>query len=282
VDGYALKMDARTNRLVGSVRVDRNPGDLVVSADGKTLYQTHFDVLKIAEVARNHGPESAMDARLAILDTGTMQRKAMVPVCPAPHAVRLSPDERRAYVACWSDELAVVQLDAPGYPVTRVKVAPNAGTAVAPRHQPYALTLSRASGAVWVSSLETRAVQYFDPVTQAMDPARTVFLRGSPMFGAVTQDGRTLYMPYQSVDALAVIDTATSAVVRDIPLAGSGCLNVHQVELTPDERHGLVVCEGDHQGPGSLLVVDLAEGAVVKSVTVGIFPDSVTLLRRNP
>jgi len=282
VDGYALKLDARTNRLVGSVRVDRNPGDLVVSADGKTLYQTHFDVLKIADVVRNHGPESAMDARMAIVDTGTMQRKAMVSVCPAPHAVRLSPDERRAYVACWSDELAVVQLDVPGYPVTRVKVAPNAGTAVAPTHEPYALTLSRASGAVWVSSLKSRAVQYFDPVTQTMDPARTVFLRGSPMFGAVTQDGSTLYMPYQGADSLAVIDTATALVMRDIPLSASGCLNVHQVELTPDERHGLVVCEGDRQGPGSLLVVDLVEGVVVKSVTVGLFPDSVAILRRNP
>lgn len=282
VDGYALKLDASTNRLVGSVRVDHNPGDLVVSADGKTLYQTHFDLLKIADAARNHLPESAMDARLAIVDTGTMQRKDMVTVCPAPHAVRLSPDERRAYVACWSDELAIVQLDVPNTPVTRVKVATNAGTAVAPRHQPYALTLSRASGAVWVSSLASRAVQYFDPVTQTMDPTRTVFLRGSPMFGAVTRDGNTLYMPYQGADSLAVIDTTTSLPMREIPLAASGCLNVHQVELTPDERHGLVVCEGDHLGPGSLLVVDLAEGSVVKTVTVGIFPDSVAILRRNP
>lgn len=128
----------------------------------------------------------------------------------------------------------------------------------------------------------SRAVQYFDPVTEAMDPARTVYLRGSPMFGAVTRDGSTLYLPYQGVDALAVIDTATSWVRREIPLVASGCLNVHQVELTPDERHGLVVCEGDHQGPGALLVVDLAEGTVVKRVAMGLYPDSVTLLRRGP
>ena len=133
-----------------------------------------------------------------------------------------------------------------------------------------------------VRSLGGRAVQYFAQDAEEMDPPGGVFLRGSPMFGDVTQDGRTLYMPYQGADSLAVIDTATSEVLRDIPLSASGCLNVHQVELTPDERHGLVVCEGDHLAQGSLLVVDLAEGAVVKSVTVGIFPDSVAILRRNP
>ncbi|HSP81890.1 MAG TPA: hypothetical protein VLQ93_25440 [Myxococcaceae bacterium] len=282
-DGYCLKLDARTHRLVGSVRVDRNPGDLIASADGRTLYQTHFDLLKIADAARRGvTDEREMDARLAILDADTMTRKAMVPVCPAPHAVRLSPDETRAYVACLSDEVAVVPLNAEGHPVTRVKVAANAGTALAPRHEPYALTVSPTDGAVWVSSLASRTVHYLAPETLTMVPERGVSLAGPPMFGAFSQDGSTLYMPYQQGEGLAVIDAATSQVVRDIPLAPSGCLNAHQVALTPDEQHGLVVCEGDHQGPGSLHVVDLAAGAVVRTVALGLFPDSVGILRRQP
>lgn len=286
-DGYCLKLDARTNRLVASVRVDHNPGDLVASADGSTLYMTHFDLLKITDAARNNGTYKDMTARLAILDAATMQRKAMVEVCPAPHAVRLSADGTRAYVACWSDELVVVRLDDPSHTVTRVPVASNAGSATAPRHQPYALVVSPTTGSVWVSSLASHAVQYFDPATGAMDPSRTFYgdsygLRGSPMFGAFTKDGHTLYMPFQSVDAIAVIDADTSVLKRTIPLSDSGCLNVHQVTLTPDERYGLAVCEGDHQGPGSLLVVDVTEGTVVKTVPMGIFPDSVAILRGQP
>ncbi|MBN1208894.1 MAG: hypothetical protein JXB05_28810 [Myxococcaceae bacterium] len=281
-DGYCLKMDASTNTLVGSVRVDRNPGDVIISQDGRTLYQTHFDLLKIADVARRGGTEQEMDARLAIIDAETMARPQMVSVCPAPHAVRLSPDDRRAYIACWSDEVAIVELDQPNYPVTRVKVAANAGNAVSPRHEPYALTLSP-TGAVWVSSLRSRAVHYLDPTTLSMDPTRTVFLSGPPMFGDVTADGRILYMPYQGIDALAIIDTSNPAAVPDeIPLSPSGCVNVHQVELTPDERHGLVVCEGDHVGPGTFHVVDLTEKKVVKTVLVGVFPDSVAILRGKP
>ncbi|HVG63431.1 MAG TPA: hypothetical protein VNA24_33000 [Hyalangium sp.] len=282
-DGYCLKLDSATNRLVGSVRVDPNPGDVIVSKDGRTLYQTHFDLLKIAEAVKRGEPEEKMYSRMAILDAETMTRKEdMVTVCPAPHAVRLSLDGRRAYIACWSDEVAIVELEQPGRPVTRVKVAPNAGNAVSPRHEPYALTVSPTTGAVWVSSLASRSVQYLDPATLTMDPNRTVFLGGPPLFGAFTRDGRTLYMPVQNEDIIAIIDPASSTVQENIPLAPSGCLNVHQVELTPDERHALVVCEGDHVGPGTFHVVDLAERKVVKTVQVGIFPDSVTILRRQP
>jgi DNA-binding beta-propeller fold protein YncE len=289
-DGYCLKLDARDNRLVGSVRVDRNPGDLITSADGRTLFQTHFDLLKITEVALRHGTEQEMYARLAILDAETMTRKAMVPVCPAPHAVRLSPDETRAYVACISDEVAVVRLDTEGYPVTRIKVAQNAGTALTRRHEPYALTVSPTDGSVWVSAMKSGMVHYLDPESLQMVPERSIrdqsgtpiVFPGAPMFGTFSADGRTLYQPYQGADALAVVDAATSTVTREIPLAPAGCLNVHQVELTPDGEHGLVVCEGDHQGPGTLHVVDLAAGTVVKTVTLGRYPDSVGILRRKP
>jgi DNA-binding beta-propeller fold protein YncE len=267
---------------VSSVRVDRNPGDLILSADGRTLYQTHFDLMKVQDAAKSGiTDERKMDARLAILDAETMTRKAMVPVCPAPHAVRLSPDEKRAYVACMSDEVAVVRLDTEGYPVTRIKVAQNAGSALAPRHEPYALTVSPTDGSVWVSAMKSRAVHVLDPESLTMRSS-SLGLPGAPMFGTFSADGRTLYQPYQGVDAVAVINAATSAVTREIPLAPSGCLNVHQIELTPDGRHGLAVCEGDHQGPGTLHVVDLAAGTVVKTVTLGLFPDSVGILRRKP
>jgi DNA-binding beta-propeller fold protein YncE len=284
-DGYCLKMDSTTNTLVSSVRVDPNPGDVIISKDGSTLYQTHFDLVKIAQVAKRGGTEQEMYSRLAILDAATMTLKKMVAVCPAPHAVRLSPDERRAYIACWSDEVAIVDLTQPDFPVTRIKVAANAGNAVTPRYEPYALTVSPTTGAAWISSLASRSVQYLDPATLTMDPSRTVGppdLAGPPMFGAFTADGRVLYIPYQVEDAIAVIDPATSTVQGKIPLAPSGCLNVHQLSLTPDERHALVVCEGDHVGPGTFHVVDLAERKVVKTVQVGIFPDSVTILRRKP
>ena len=95
-------------------------------------------------------------------------------MCPAPHAVRLSPDERRAYIACWSDERGRREAGPARLPGDAVKVASNAGSAVAPQHQPYALTVSPTSGGVWVSSLASRSVQYLDPGTSRWIRDRTV------------------------------------------------------------------------------------------------------------
>ena len=300
-DGYALKLDAATHRLVGSTRVDRNPGDLVLSADGRTLYQTHFELKKIEEGNKAGGTSAerykAMTATLAIIDADTMKLRKKVPVCPAPHAVRLSLDETRAFIACISDEVAVVRLDDPTYPVTRVAL-PGANpepdkAALTPRYSPYALTSSPTDGGVWVSTLNTSTVWYVDPTTLQVVPERSLTLtgfededlrRGIPMFGAVSADGRTLYMPFQRVDTVAIIDVSgPKPVVRGrIPLADEGCLNVHQVELTPDGRHALAVCEGDHVGPGTVHALELGTGRVMKTVRVGLYPDSVGILRRKP
>ncbi|WP_338873459.1 hypothetical protein [Myxococcus stipitatus] len=277
-DGYCLKVDARTNRMVGSVRVDPNPGDVIVSKDGNTLYQTHFDTLKITEVARRGGTEEEMHARMAVIDAKTMTRKSMVTVCPAPHAVRLSPDERTAYVACWSDEVAIVDFTTPTEKPKRIKVSASAGTAVTPRHQPYALTMSPTTGDLWVSSMASKEIQFLDAKTRDMNPARTIRLPGAPMFGDHSADGKTLYMPVQGVEALFVIDVGTGAIRGEMDLADAGCLNVHQAHLTPDGSHALVVCEGDRVNPGTLHAVNLAQGTVVNTVRVGIFPDSVSLL----
>ncbi|MGZ3460728.1 MAG: YncE family protein, partial [Archangium sp.] len=145
------------------------------------------------------------------------------------------------------------------------------------------LTLSPADGSVWVSSSNSSTVFFLDPESLTMRPERAVYHSGTPMFGAITPDGKTLYMPYRVQDVVAVLDTTTTppGLKTDIALGPSGCVSVHQVTLTPDGKHLLAVCEGDHHGPGTLHVVDLEAGTVVKTVPVGVFPDSVNILRRT-
>jgi DNA-binding beta-propeller fold protein YncE len=281
-DGHVLKLRAANNRLVGRARVDRNPGDLALSPDGRTLYVTHFDLLRVSEVAARGGSEEEMRARLAVIDTATMTRTAMVPLCAAPHGVRPSADGKRVYVACYSDEVAVVQADDPAFPVTRVKVAAEAGGATSPRHEPYAVAVSPANGEVWASCLRSGEVHAFTAAPLAADPARAPVLPGSPIFGDFSADGAKLYVAYQGADdGIAVIDAATGAVDRNIALRPSGCLNAHQVALAPGGRFALVVCEGDHRGSGLLLVLDLdANAALSSKVELGVFPDFVGILVR--
>lgn len=277
--GYILKYRTSDNELVAFTEVDRNPGDVMVSDDGKTLYVSHYDFQKIIDVALIGGPQSDMDTRFMILDAETMTIRAAITLCPGAHGVKLSPDGQRAYVSCISDEIAVVDLTRPDYPVRRIPMAPDAGPAIAPKYEPYALTLSP-SGDIWVSCRSRNEVRVVDTQALAVDLGRIVGVTGEPMFGMFTANGATLYVPTQVNDAIAVIDAATGTLQREIPVRGANCLNVHQLRITPDGRWGLVVCEGDHGGPGSLLVMDLANGgAVVQASRVGRFPDSVGLIR---
>ena len=276
--GYILKYRSSDNELVGSQEVDRNPGDVAVSDDGKTLYVSHYDQQKIIDVALVGGPQSDMDTRFLIVNAETLTVKAALTLCPGAHGVKLSPDGTRAYVSCISDEIAVVDLANPDHPVTRIPMAPDAGPAIAPKYEPYALTLSP-SGDIWVSCRSRDEMRVINGQTLTLDTARIVGVNGAPMFGAFTADGASLYVPTQVNDAIAVIDAATGALRQEIPVRSDMCINVHQLRFTPDGRWGLLVCEGDHGGPGSLVVLDMASGgSFVQSVPVGRFPDFVAVI----
>jgi DNA-binding beta-propeller fold protein YncE len=280
-DGYLLKYRSSDNALVGSLEVDRSPGDITVSDDGKTLYVSHYDFQKIIDVALVGGPQSDMDTRFFVVDAETMTLKKAFKLCPGAHGVKLSPDGARAYVSCTSDEIAVVDLTSPDYPVRRIPMADDDGPAIAPKYEPYALTLSP-QGDIWVSCRSLNELRVVSAQTLAVDPARIVSLTGAPLFGGFTADGSTLYMPTQVNDAIAVVDAATGVLQREIPMRSDTCLNVHQFRLTPDGHWGLLVCEGDHGNPGTLMVLDMTNGGtVVKSVPVGRFPDFVGVIRGN-
>jgi DNA-binding beta-propeller fold protein YncE len=276
-NGYVLKYRASDNELVGTTEVDRSPGDIALSNDGTELYVSHYDFQKIIDVATVNGPQSDMDTRFMIIDTETMTVKAALTLCPGAHGVKIAPDGSRAYVSCISDEIAVVDLTTPDHGVRRVPMAADVGTAIAPKYEPYALSLAP-SGDVWVSCRSRNELRVVSAQALAVDPARIVGVTGAPMFGAFSADGATAYVPTQINDAIAVVDTATGTLLREIP-AGTGCLNVRQFRFTPDYRWGLLVCEGDHGTAGTLVVLDMMNNATfVQSVPVGRFPDSVGVL----
>lgn len=276
IDGQVLKLSTATNRVEAVARVDRNPGDLVVSPDGKLVAVSHFDLVRISEAARGTAPSP--DSRIAFLDAVTLERVAMVPVCAAAHGLTFSVDGKRLYVACYSDEVAVIDMVASGFPVTQVKVASNAGDAFTARYQPYGVTLNRATGDVFVSCLANGEVRVLNGATLQMDSARTALVGGSPLLGDASADGATVFIPHQGDDRISVIEAATGMVTRFIPLPRAQCTNVHQALVLEGGRLA-VVCEGNHSTPGSLLIVDSTSGAVVSATPVGIFPDWVGVIR---
>lgn len=271
IDGHLLKLRTRDNRQVGAARVDRNPGDLALSPDGHTVAVSHYDLLRIGDALRTG---ESPDARVVLVDADTLEVKARVPVCPAPHGLGFSPDGAWLYAACLSDEVAAVHLADGSFAVTRVKVGPLASDAFTPRYQPYGLAVSPTTGDVWVTCLGTNEVRVLRPDPLTLDTSRTARLPGKPVMPSFDRAGTALWVPHQGDDRVSKVDPATGQVQRtaDLPAA---CANPHHARLAPDESSLLVVCEGDHVGPGLLVVLDAASGAVRATAPTGVFPDFV-------
>ena len=281
--GSLVKLDATTMEKVGEALLDRSPGDVTLSADGKYAFVTHYDLLRLqsALVSGVGLPDSAY-SDVAVVDTETMTRLALVPVCPTAHGVGLSADGNTLYVTCAnSDQIAVLDVSDRANPTVtaRVTVGPTPGTLDNPSYSPFALRVSPTDGTVWISDNRSADVRVFDPATMMMDGSKTVSTVGLAMFGNFAPDGKTFYVPHQgAMDSLHAVDTTTMAR-RELPLPPSACTNAHAFVLGPDGVNGVVVCEGDHiTTPGSIVYVNVQAFAITGFVQTLLYSDGAAWL----
>ena len=283
VPGSVVKLDALTNEKIGEVLVDRSPGDVILSRDGKWAFVSHYDQLRlISALNAGTGLPDAAYSDVAVIDTDAMTRVAMIPVCPTAHGEGLSADDNTLYVTCAdSDQIAVLDVTDRAHPTvtTRVTVGPTPGTLGNSSYSPYALTVSPVDGTVWVSDNRSADVRVFDPKTMMMDGSKVVVTGGVSMFSSFSPDGKMLYVPHQQAgDVLHAVDTTTLAM-RDLPLPTQACDNAHAFVLGPDGVNGIVVCEGDHlMRPGSIVFINTAALSINGFVNAGMFSDGAAWL----
>lgn len=277
--GYIFKIRISDMRVVGQTRVDRNPGDLVLSPDGTRIYVSHFDVLRIQDVVQAGGTVDEMRADIAVIDATTMQKVAEVPVCVAEHGITLAPDGTKLYVACWGDDrLAIVDVTQPTPTATFVSVGPSPTTPPSsPNYGPYALTWTPDAKTLWISCWESSDLRAFSTTSMQMDLSRTIATGGNPMFGAVLENDRFV-IPKQGDDHNFPDDRLflfnSAGAMTELPL-DSRCRTAHVAYAVPGWPDAiLVVCEGHHVEPGSLVMIEASTGAVLASAQTGIYPDS--------
>lgn len=281
--GHVQKLSLDDMSILGQTRVDPNPGDIVMSDDGKRLIVSHFDLKRALD---NQGDLEKARSALAVIDPATIALTGSpdpirIPVCIAAHGVVLSrPDAARAYVACYGeDALAIVDLTDPKATPKLVPVGPGA-TVANPSYGPYAAVMSPDQKTIAVSDTVSRDVRFFDVASETFDEARTIPLLGAPYFVAWTPDGKSLYVPTQTPDALSLIDLEqanTEIVYR--PLSGA-CDKPHLVNLA--EGTLFVVCEGDQtKTPGNVLKLNPATLETITSTAVGLYPDAFVRVAHN-
>ncbi|WP_437476682.1 YncE family protein [Sorangium sp. So ce1014] len=277
VAGYVQKLALDDMRVLGQVRVEPNPGDVVISEDGSRIVVSHYDLKRVLD---NPGDIEAARSSLAVIDADAVLPSGsaaprLIPVCMAAHGIVLSrPDAARAYVACYGEDvLAIVDLTDPDAEVKRVPVGPSPRIAN-PTYGPYAAVMSPDQKTIAVSNIETRDVRFFDVASETFDESRRIPVMGAPYFVAWTPDGSRIYLPTQVPDAIALIGVAPGdddIVSRE--LSGE-CFRPHLAEL--DEEHGLfLVCEGDQtETPGRVLRLDPETLETRSDAEVGLYPDA--------
>jgi DNA-binding beta-propeller fold protein YncE len=277
VPGYAQKLSLEDLSVLGQVRVDPNPGDIVLSQDGTRLVVSHFDLQRAIE---NPGDLDAARATLAVIDPDEMlpsgsPTPTKIPLCIAAHGITLSkPDGARAYAACYGEDvLAVADLQNPGAEVKRIPVGPDA-TIGNPTYGPYAAVMSPDGKTIAVSNTTSKDVRFFDVESETFDLTKTIKTQGVPFFVGWTPDNKYIYVPTQQPDALILIDVSQGNAEVDFRDLTGECGKPHQAEL--HEGEGVfVVCEGDQLTPGDVVKLDPMTLITSAKTKVGVYPDAI-------
>lgn len=284
--GFLQKLALDDLRLLGQVRVDANPGDVVMSDDGARVVVTHYDVKRaLAGKTLEEQRANLMVIDPTVLSTQGSPDPKSVRVCVAPHGVALSRGQgTTAYVACYGeDSLALVDLTAPELAVERFALPGGSTNPGASVLGPYSATLAPDSSVLAVGCLLSREVRLFDVAAKTFRPA-SLPLQGAAFFSAWSADGKTLFVPVQTPDALVAFDVSEgpSYGTSKQRALGADCVKPHEVARSSAGDSMYVVCEGDHVAPGAVLVVDAKTLETKARVEVGVFPDRVALFPGSP
>lgn len=274
--GKLARLDLDGLAVQQATDVDENPGDVILTHDRKRILVTHFDMKRAMDVAAQGGASPAtMFARLGVFDASTMKLQAARAVCVAPHGVVTSRDDKTAFVACYgSDELAIVDLASEGLPTSRHPLGLTPGVPGVPRYGPYSAILSPDESRVVVANLEGQDLRVFDRTQKRFVSDKTVPLSAKAFMPSFV-DARTVVVPLQSPDGVALVDIESSKVVTRTSFPESECALPHAARTARDGRVYLV-CEGDHRGPGTVLEIDPRTLATKRRWVVGVYPDGIS------
>lgn len=271
--GLLVKLRVSDLSRVGMVTVENNPGDVVMTPDGKRLVVSHFDLQRAIDGLAARKPLAELRAQLVFVDTATMTRVASPAPCVAGHGMAVS--SSKLYLACYGeDAIAVVDLADPKVSeLIPLGAAPSTPPNVV--FGPYFVVL--AGDELVVSETEGKGLRVIDLASRKT--IRRAALSGA-VFGPAfvpaadpTVDKDAWLAPVQSPDQLVKIDAATFTVQKVRTFAAGECERPHQVS-----RHAgraWLVCEGDHVAPGKVLEIDPRTLETLRSLEVGAYPDVI-------
>ncbi|WP_105971740.1 beta-N-acetylglucosaminidase domain-containing protein [Streptomyces geranii] len=222
------------------IPVGNNPGEVVVSTDGRTAY------------AANQGSDT-----VSVIDVSTAKVTATVRVGDVPAGLALTPDGRTLWVADYSDD--AIQ------PIDLATNTPGAKIAVGDGPENMAITPDGST--LYVANIHDSTVS---PVDLSTGKAGTPIAVGPNPFNVVAApDGRTVYVSNSGGSTVTPIDTTTNETRPTYLVTGQA----YGLAISPDGRTLWVsASNGDTITP-----LDTVTGAPGTPITVGRSAFDITL-----
>jgi YVTN family beta-propeller protein len=249
--GSSLGFYTEEGEHITSVPVGKNPHEMILSADGRTVYVTDYGELG-AEVEGDGGNT------VSIIDIAGMKKigEIVLGEFRRPHGIDLDVAGRLAVSTEKPNRLLIID------PASR-EVSEDYDTKGKSSHM---VTLNPDGTTAYVSNIVSENVSAIDFESGAV----TLIPVGKRPEGSdITRDGKTLYVANRESHIISVIDTAKKEVVGEIPTGkGPG-----RVRLTPDEST-LVYCLVHDNRVG---FADVASGQEVGTVDLDGAPVSLLM-----
>jgi len=146
---------------------------------------------------------------------------------------------------------------------------PNTECAGAAHCSPTALELTASTTSGYVTRQDASVVYVIDPLARRVVGTVPYPAQSSPAAAALSPDGAKLYVANLAMDSVAVIDTASMAVVDSIDVGGQP----RAVAVSPD---GTTVLVGNNRDD-SVTLIRASDDAVLDTVTVGGHPAGIAI-----
>lgn len=277
VSSIDLASGTTTNIAVGA-----NPGEVVVSANGRTAYAANqgsntVSVIDVASgkvtaaVAVGKVPAGLAltpdgdtlwvanytDGTVQSIDTATLRTGTPVPVGDGPENMAVTPDGRTLYVANIHDNT-----------VTPVDLTTDkAGTAIPVGPSPFNVVAAPDGRTVYVSNSGGSTVTPIDTATNDTEP--TFLVTGQAYGLGLSPDGRTLWVSPSNGDTITPVNTVTGAPGPTVKVGRSA------FDVALDWNGGtayVTTADGN-----TLVPVDTATSATRPPLTTGAYPLAVAL-----
>lgn len=219
------------------IAVGKNPGEVVLSADGRTAY------------AANQGSDT-----VSVIDVAAGEVTKTVSVGDVPAGLALTPDGKTLWVADYSDD-AVQPIDL---------TTGTAGAKIAVGDGPENMAITPDGSTLYVANIHDSTVTPLDLSGSSGGSAtagKAVPVGPNPFNVVASPDGRTVYVSNSGGSTITPIDTATNDTRPTLLVTGQA----YGLALSPDGRTLWVSAStGDTITP-----VDTVTGAPGTPVTVG-------------